>query len=143
MPNDLKFQEISHGTYQINDFIPFESEGEPSGSYRYGSSATTKIIEQTDTIPTELNTAFGISYQIDSESSEEYLIEKVWTFPTEIIDDEGKKFKQMKKSLKVKTNQHLYSFYLLEKEYEMVKGEWRLEFFFKGKKLYEKKFFIQ
>jgi len=140
-PKDAVFHEISYGICKVPDFIPFDSEDSPSGNYRYGAS--TKIVTKTDTIPAILNSVFGISYQVDSKTNEEIVLEKIWIPPTEIIDDNGKKFKKIKVKSKTKTNKLIYSYYFLEKEYEIIKGEWIVQFFFDGKKLHERKFFLK
>lgn len=141
--DELTFQEFSYGIYKIEDSVPFDSEESPSGNYHYGYSRTTKTIKKTDTIIAKLNISFGASYQLNSKIDKEFLMEALWTPPTTIIDDQGAEFNQIETSLKAKTNQPLYSLYVLEKEYEMVKGEWLLELFYQGKKLHQRKFILQ
>jgi len=140
--NPVILKEVNYGIFATRNGVKFDSTSSPSGNQSYGGEYGLK--QQTDTIPAEINIEFGLSYDIDIGDQESIFIEKVWTYPKDIITPEGKRFKQLRTESEItaKTKSY-YTSYIFEEPFEIVKGEWKLEIFHEGRQLYERSFFIK
>lgn len=137
----IKFSELDYGICKTTTVYQEHMENSPSGNY--SQSTGFKLLEQTDKIPGKIGQEFGIEYILRSGITTDILIEQVWIFPGTITDDQGKKFKELRYSVSKPTNERTYSVYTLEKDFEVVKGTWTYQMFYKGKKIYERKFYVE
>jgi len=141
MPLKLDLKELNYGICETETEYIEKAESSPSGNHIY--SYGFKLIKQTDRIPGKLGQKFGIEFIMKSNVTKLISVEQVWIFPTIIKDDKGKEFKELRYTIGKPTNENTYSTYTLEKEYEVVKGEWIYQMFYDGKKIYERKFYIE
>ncbi len=69
-------------------------------------------------------------------------VEIEWIFPEKIKNEAGKKFKSIKYTTQRPTNIETASSYSLDKDYEMVKGKWKMNIYVWGKLLYTRTFVL-
>lgn len=138
---ELTFKEIDFGICKTEHVYDIKSKKSPTGQQSFTDKFT--LIKQTDKIPAIIGQNFGVQYRIESNVTKDILVEQVWIFPKEMIDDNGKKFKEIRYMIKKPTNLTTYSTYCLEKDYEVVKGTWVFQMFYKGEKLHERTFYVE
>ena len=136
----IDFQELGYGICETKTIYNETMKNSPSGNHIISTGFT--LIEQTDRIHGKIGQKFGVEFNMKSNITKEILIEQVWIFPKLITDDNGKTFNETRYMVEKYTNEKTYSTYTLEKDYEIVKGEWVYQMFYNGKKLYERKFYI-
>ncbi|MDO6687599.1 MULTISPECIES: DUF3859 domain-containing protein [unclassified Agarivorans] len=119
------------GEYSNNDT--------PNDSVLTGKSG--KVTEQTAEISAQVGTTFGYCFEVEVDQRKIELTKAI-TSP-EMIDEDGNSYTSMSytKTLKLKkgkaSNCH---FYMIEEEWEAVKGEWYFSVFHGEELLSEKKF---
>jgi hypothetical protein len=102
-----------------------------------------QIVEQSDTVPARLEQKFGVIFQMNSDIDQLLEVEQVWIFPSPIRLADGREYKEVRYEISKPTNEPTYSFYELESQYELVKGEWIYQMFYQEKKIFEKKFLLK
>lgn len=111
-----------------------------------GEKSTTdyklNIIEATDTIKLYKDVQFGIEYFIKSSTTRLITLTTIWTFPSTMTNNEGKKFEKVEYQIDKYTNQYSYSNYTLEEPYEMLHGKWNVKILYKNKVLLDKNFYL-
>ncbi len=132
---------LEYGICATDALYNQKMEASPSGNYTRLTGF--KLLEQTDTIPAKIGQEFGVHYILKSDVTKSITIEQIWNFPKAIINKEGKVFTQLRYEVNKTTNSRTYSTYILEKDYEIVKGEWTYQMRYAGKKLYERKFILE
>ena len=137
----LKVQELNSGISQSRAVYKEEMTDSPSGLHSFSDNF--RIVKQTDTIPARLGQKFGVIFQMTSSADRPLEVEQVWIFPSPIRFADGREFKEVRYKVEKPTNEPTFSFYELENEYEVVKGEWIYQMFYQGKKIFEKKFHIE
>lgn len=137
----IEFKEINFGLFETQNIHIEKMLDSPSGNLVLSNSH--RLLKKTDKIPVIIGQKFGIEYKIEAVDSKIITVEKVWIFPKEIIDDKGKVFKEVRYNAKTLTNYETYTDYNLEKNFEVVKGDWTFQMFYNGHKIYEKIFHLE
>jgi hypothetical protein len=137
----IDVKELSYGICKTKQIETENSENSPTGHHIISEGFN--LVKRTDTIPGELGLVFGIEFILSTKETTSIDIEKAWIFPSEMKDEKGKSFKEVRYSLELNTNEITFSTYKFENQYEIVKGEWTYQMSYKGKKIYEKKFYIR
>lgn len=138
---EVDFKELKYGICETEAIYSEKMTSSPSGKRTYSSGF--KLLEQTERVPAILGQKFGIEYEITSSFTGEITVEQVWIFPTKIRDENGGEFKEVRYKIDKSTNERTYSTYTLEKDYEVVKGEWTYQMYFNGKRIHERKFYLE
>lgn len=145
MSNDssskVSFKEFGYGICETKSVYNEEMENSPSRNHTLSTRFT--LIQQTDRVPGKIGQKFGIEYKIKSNITRDILVEQVWIFPKPITDEKGKEFKELRYKMEKSTNDKTFSTYVMEKDYEVVKGEWTYQMFCDGDKIYERKFYVE
>jgi len=141
--DNIKFQfvEKSYGSYNSNSSI---KDGKILGTdIDHSVIDTAFIIENTEKIKDKLGTEFGVEYLLSSKSNEILPLDIEWIFPKEMIDPaNNKKIKFIKYRIYLPTNFVNNGNYSLEKEFEIIKGEWVLNIYYEDKVIYNRKFIL-
>ena len=130
---EYKFKQLSYGHYK----------------YDKDSDSGVKLIKKTNKIPAEeLEELFGVEVSLVSKTYDRGIvidgIAVKCIFPKTIVDSEGNKFKEITKTYMVPANiPQFYSIYDFDEEFDIVKGEWILQMFYKNKKVLEQKFLVK
>lgn len=101
----------------------------------------TKFISQTDSIPAELETEFGVFYTFKSNKDITIPVTILWEYPNGMKDKEGNLLKEVKYTIFKETNFEHFSNYTLEKN-ELIKGDWIFNLIVDGKIIYKKVFYL-
>jgi hypothetical protein len=139
--NAPQFEELAHGIAKVSTTTTAKSSKSPSGNSVTHTGF--KIIETTDTVPGKIDLVFGIEFKINSKKYDVIKLDRVWSFPNEIVDSSGNKFKDIRRTDYLKTNTWHWMGYTIEKDYEIVKGNWTLQYFYNGKEIYKKTFYMR
>ncbi len=137
----IDFIELGYGICSIKTTATKTMDNAPSGMRNV--STDFKIVEKTNTIPCKKGEQFGVNYLLKSDTYKNLPIEFVWTFPKTITNDKGNIFKEFRYKNFVATNNSQHEAYSLNKPYLIVKGEWKYQMFYEGKKIYEKRFYLE
>jgi hypothetical protein len=133
---------LEFGYYEVqSDGQRYEDQGTTSGVIQAGP--TVKLLQQTDVIPIEAGRLFGFRFRLKGFSGKEDIeIREVVTHPP--MTRPGQKTStgfETKLPLIVRHGElSEYAGYSFNHDYEMVEGDWRFEFFYDDKKLFEQKF---
>lgn len=119
----------------------YEDPGATSGVIQAGPIV--KLVQQTDVIPIEAGRLFGFRFRLkDFTGKEDIEIREVVTHPP--MTRPGQKTTtgfETKLPLIVRHGELTdYAGYSMNHDYEMVEGEWRFEFWYEDRKLFEQKF---
>ena len=106
-------------------------------------SSDFKLIEKTNKIPAFLGQRFGTDFIVKAEEYKKIPVDIVWTYPAPITNSEGKTYKTLKYQENIPTNKNFHTTYALNEDYLVVKGDWKYQMFYKGRKIYENKFRLQ
>lgn len=139
-PISLEVKELEFGICETKTVVNEQMENSPSGTYTL--SRGFKIVDKTDSITAKLGQKFGVKFIMQSDVNKNLSIEQVWIFPETITNDKGEKFKELRYTVNKPTNEKTYSTYTLEKNFEVVKGEWIYQMFYNDSKIYEKTFYL-
>ena len=137
----INVEELGYGIGETKSVSIKTMDNSPTGTHRLSKGFT--ITQKTDTIPGEIGKQFGVVYIMHATIYKDILVEQVWTFPAPMVDDNGKEFKELRYQILKSTNEETYSTYFLEKEYEVIKGEWIYQMFYDDQKIFERKFYIE
>ena len=102
------------------------------------------LIKRTEKIRAKLGVEFGVEYILKSNSNETILLDIEWIYPKEIIDPaDNKKIRIIRYGIGLPTNFVNNGNYTLEKPFEVVKGDWQLNIYYKDKMIYRRKFILE
>lgn len=111
----------------------------PTGDH--GVAEKQVLVKKTEKIPGKLGVEFGTEYKLVGVDKEIAVIEIEWVFPQEIIDPIKKtKFSSIRYAIDLPVNAPNASTYSLDNDFEIIKGTWQLNLYYKGKNIYSKKF---
>ena len=133
---------LEFGYYHVeSEGQRYEDQNVTSGVSQAGP--TVKLLKQTDIIPMTAGQLFGFRFRLkDFVGKEDVEIREVVTHPR--MTRPGQKPStgfESKLALIVRSGELSdYTGYSLNHDYEMVEGEWRFEFWYENKKLFEQKF---
>ncbi|UKN03238.1 DUF3859 domain-containing protein [Paracrocinitomix mangrovi] len=131
-PVRLRVKTMNAGVCHLLETNRKKSSKSPSG-YKFNADFI-RLNESTDTIKAAIGTRFGVEYVAFSSVYTEVPFKAIWTFPKPIVNEKGKEFSSVKTKIWLETHTRYFSTYSIEKEYEIVKGDWKFELFY-GKKL--------
>ena len=140
-PFKVSFHELRYGICKTDSLYKQDLKTSPSGNQII--SEAFKLIKKTDRIPGEVGQQFGVEYILESDFIGYLPVQQVWIFPEVITDGKGKAFKEARYTTEKPINSKTYSTYTLEKDFEVVKGEWIYQMWYDQEKLYERKFYIE
>lgn len=121
---------------------PVALQTSPTGTQKISSGFY--LVKQTNKIPAKMGQRFGVAYIIQTDPRIKAVeVECVWVYPTPITNPKGGVFKDVRYSSVESTNKSTYSNYSLDKEYEVVKGKWLLQLYYKKVKIFEQSFIVE
>ena len=137
----VSITETNYGLYKA--VAKGQVDNEKSATGKTTISENMGFYETTTTVPLTKGIRFGVEFIVNGKADKSMEIEVVWTYPQKIKNEKGEEYAQYKhRSIKY-TNTKTWTGYIINKDYEMVKGVWLLEIFYKNKKLYQKEFNVQ
>lgn len=138
----IKVERISYGLCEVNTSGKMVMEGSPTGTQNITSGF--RLTKRTNRVPAELGQRFGVQYIIQADPGiEEVEVECVWVYPSPVTNAEGKVFKEARYT-SVKSTSYISNLsYSFDKEYEVVKGKWLLQLYYKNVKTFEQAFFVE
>lgn len=137
----IEFKELNYGVYTTKTIYTEKQNNSPSGERTLSDEI--ESIEQSNKVEGKLGQKFGVEYMLQSNQTTDIIVEQVWLFPTEMTNDKGKTYQELRYKVEKPTNDETYSLYSLDKEFEIVKGEWIFQMFYNGNKLCERKFIVE
>ena len=141
-PKKIKAERISYGLCSVDVTEEVALETSPTGSQNVTSGF--RLVKRTNRVPAELGQRFGVEYIIRADPGiEEVEVECVWVYPTPVTNPEGQVFKEVRYTSVKSTNYISNLTYSLDKEYEVVKGKWLLQLYYKKVKIFEQAFFVE
>jgi hypothetical protein len=135
----FRFIPVSYGIGESKVSETVDDSESVTGHHNYISDF--RVDTRTDTIPAQLGTEFGIRFTLKSNMDRFITLRKVWTFPHP-INNGHKQFSTIQSDLEITPNDPMFSSYLFEKDYELVKGKWTLCFYYQDQLLYRKVFVV-
>ena len=136
----LNFHELRYGICETDELYQQQMPNSPSGHQVISNRF--RLIAKTDTIPGEIQQKFGVEYILESNATGSVPIQQVWIFPRTVHDENGKSFDEVRYTIEKPLNEKTYSTYIMEKDFEIVKGKWTLQMWYGGNKIYERNFYV-
>lgn len=138
----IKVERISYGLCSVNVTESVALEGSPTGSQNMTSGF--RLVKRTNRVPAELGQRFGVEYIIRADPGiEEVEVACVWVYPSPVTNPQGQVFKEVSYTSVKSTNSISNLSYSFDKEYEVVKGKWLLQLYYKKVKIFEQAFFVE
>lgn len=130
------------GTYEAKERGSREAESTATGTVNVVSNL--RRVAQTETIPARLGTRFGVKYRVlGRPKGGDIVLTMITRFPAGgLTNGKGEKFEKNEVMVRGKLGIEAYRTYRFDNAWELVPGEWVMEFHHKGKKLGEKKFTV-
>ena len=100
------------------------------------------LLQKTNNIPAVLGNQFGVLFAVKSNQLVALPIEIVWILPKVIVNHRGEQTKRMSSTAMCTANSPLWANYGLDVQNEVIKGKWTCQIYYKGTKLYQKKFVL-
>lgn len=139
----LTFKELSYGVISAGGTSVVDDDDDKSPSGNTVKHTKLSVSEVTDTIIGEIGAVFGVNFILQSNVNAYIPVTRKWTFPSKIGDSSGEKVKSVSRQDVITTNSNQWMYYTLEQEYEIVKGKWMLQYFYKGQEIYKKTFILE
>lgn len=136
----IKFHELRYGICETDELYQQQMTNSPSGHQVV--SDRFRLIARTDTIPGALQQQFGVEYILESKAKGHVPVEQVWIFPQTLYNDNGQSFDEVRFTTEKPLNEKTYTTYMMEKDFEVVKGNWTFQMWYGGNKIYERSFFV-
>lgn len=134
----------------ILDYGVYTATGENRVTPTGGTTATgdvrpvtnLKLVKQTDTIVAKPGLRFGLRYWVVGKpKGERVTVKFVTRFPKGgVTNAKGEKFEKNEFDWQMIIGETSYRTYTFDEPWEMVAGDWALEFWYDGKKIGEKRF---
>lgn len=138
----IKAERISYGLCSVDAAKSVALATSPTGSQNVTSGF--RLAKRTNRVPAELGQRFGVEYIIRADPGiEEVEIECVWVYPSPVTNAQGQVFKEARYTSVKLTNYISNLSYSFDKEYEVVKGKWLLQLYYKNVKIFEQAFFVE
>jgi hypothetical protein len=133
---------IEYGIVSATDGKKVPDPGTATGFTREVTNF--KIVRQAETIVAKLGTRFGIRYRIDGVPRNQVLKVKCITrFPAGgVTNVKGQKVEADEYDCAEKSGEVTWRSYTFEEPWELIAGDWNLEFWYGGKKIGEKRFAV-
>lgn len=140
-PDKIELKVLNYGRSSAKVLYTKKDKNMPSGEKRT-TDYKLNIIEKTDSIKLNIGNQFGIEYIIRSPSDKLVNLKTIWTFPSTMTNNEGRKFEKIEYKIDKYTNQYSYSNYTLEEPYEMIPGKWNIKIVHQAKIILNKDFYL-
>jgi len=103
-----------------------------------------KLLSQTETVPGRIGTTFGINYTlVGSPKGKVVRLTYVTRFPAGgMVNDKGERLEKSQFDWDDTIGAPATRTYTLDHAWEIVPGEWNLEFYYEGRKIGEKHFTV-
>lgn len=137
----LKLKVLNYGRSSTKLLFTDKDKNMPSGVKRT-TDYKLNIIEVTDTIKLHKGVQFGIEYILESPSTKLITLKTIWTYPSIMTNNLGKKFSKVDYEIEKYSNQYTYSNYTLEEPYEMLPGRWNIQIIYNDNLLLNKNFYL-
>lgn len=138
----IKVERISYGLCSVDASRSVELAASPTGTQKFNSGFN--LVKRTNKVPAQLGQHFGVEYLIKADPGIEAVeVECVWVYPTPITNPKGQVFKEARYTSVKSTNYISNLSYSFDKEYEVVKGKWLLQLYYKKVKIFEQAFFVE
>ena len=120
---------------------------DPSATTAHGTLGVVgdyELVERTDTVCPRLGLSFGVEYVLVGRTEGRVVtIDWVTRFPRGgVTRPSGERFTESRYSTFKVVGERSYRDYTFDEPWEMVPGEWTLEFYHRGRKLGEKRFTV-
>ena len=142
-------KQISVDRIDIVTFGIFSSGTVTSSEARPGTNGITlregrELLSQTETVPGTVGATFGIQYVLrGSPDGQVVKLNYVTRFPQAgMVNDKGQKLQKTQFEWNDTIGKPAIRTYTLDNAWEIVPGDWTMEFYYEGKKLGEKRFTI-
>lgn len=136
----LEFVELEYGLAKVEAGSVETLPNTPTRTH--GWLKDFQVIKASDSIQAEMKANFGIVYMIKARDTADIEVVIEWIFPQKITNENGESFKSVKYSTQRPTNIPSASSYSLDAPYELVKGEWQVNFYLERKKVYSRSFYL-
>ena len=115
-----------------------------SASIEHSVLDSVLLIKRTEKITARLGIEFGVEYILKSSLNDTISLDIEWIYPKEIIDPvDKKKVKSIRYGIDLPANFINNGNYKLENAFEVVKGNWQLNIYYKSKLIYRRKFILE
>ena len=129
---------IDYGLYKVSNESSISDTNSPTGEVRSGGTFT--LVEQSDTIPARLGSAFGFRFSIPKEL-QDIQLKYVYSFPEIRNPNTGRSYTNFATMGEAKGHGPSSGiFYNLTDPWELVPGKWTIQVFVDERKLLEKQF---
>lgn len=139
--DNIEIKVLNYGRSSAKLLCTDKNENMPSGKKRT-TDYKLNIIEKTDTIKLNIGAQFGIEYIINAPYTKLITLTTIWTFPSTMTTNQGKKYEKIEYEIDKYTNQYTYSNYTLEEPYEMIPGKWNIKLVYNGGTILDKDFYL-
>ncbi len=139
----IAFKELSYGVISVGGTSVTEDDDDKSPSGNTVSHSKMSITEKTDTITGEIGRVFGVNFVLLSNINAYFPVTRRWTFPSKIGAPGGEQVGSVTREDGIVTNTKQWMYYTFEEDYEIVKGKWVLQYFYKNQEIYKKTFVVQ
>ena len=135
----FKFSELSYGMYASQTIEKEKMDESPSGDHKVVAKQV--LLKKTERVLAKIGSEFGTEYKLVGDSKDTVTLQLEWIFPHEMTDPVKKvSFKSIKYPIDLPVNAANASTYSLDNDFEVVKGAWQLNIYYKDKIIYSKKF---
>lgn len=139
---ELRITVIDYGIISGKDGKDVAAPGTATGVTREVTNF--KLVRQAETIAAKQGTRFGIRYRLDGAPRGKTLNVKCITrFPAGgVTNSKGQKVEADEFDCEIKGGEVTWRSYTFDEPWELVAGDWNLEFWYGGKKIGEKRFAV-
>jgi hypothetical protein len=138
----FEFIEKSYGIYKSH--ISTKDATISSTSVEHSVLDGISLVKKTQKITAILGVEFGVEYFLKSSLNDTIPLEIEWIYPKDIIDPASKKkVKSIRYGINLPVNFINNGNYTLEKPFEVVKGNWKLNIYYKNKVIYRREFILE
>src|SRR5258708_3138066 len=103
-----------------------------------------KLVEQTETVPGRIGGRFGIEYVLRGQPKGKVVkLTYITRFPPQgMVNDKGEKLEKSQFEWNGTIGTRAIRTYTFDNSWEIVPGDWTLEFYYQGRKIGEKRFTV-
>ena len=136
----LKFVELDYGLAKVVRGTQEVLKESPTGVHGWLKDFV--ITKVTDSIKAEIKNTVGVVYKIVAKDTVDINVDIEWIFPEKITNEKGEAFKSIRYTTKRPTNFPSASSYTFDGPYELVKGNWQMNFYLDNRKVYSRTFTV-
>ncbi|MBI3549643.1 MAG: DUF3859 domain-containing protein [Elusimicrobia bacterium] len=143
-PSISRVEIVEKGSYEAEIMQKSDVAGSPSGSHVV--SRNFRLVKKGDRVDAKVGARFGFRFNVHGAPANAVVtVKEVTIFPKAgIRDPERKKtFFQEESAKAVRIGQNAYRGYLLEKDWEVVPGDWAFEIWYGDKRIAREVFTLE